>query len=309
MSDFGFRIKFRVANKIKSDQAEVELPVGGFSRPLKLGTLGPLEQSHHLEIEASGYPSEEEARVQGERLKDAMLVGGFLGNNPVDFGTENIEVSAMATLKVRVRFSEVKFSVQSPPELFARFINEGKDKTAVGLSESQRTAAKLLNDAAFLESNDARFLLRIAAVEALCPQGSTTPGFRRRMETLLKSIPADGSEEARAIREILNGTKNRQSVRSALRRKILALLGADDWNIFEELYDQRSRFLHEGAGAGTLADAAKQAFEIARRLLFADIAETGGGSLTAEGQIANEIYPTPKPSFTQRRKSYDLSAR
>lgn len=278
MSDFGFRIKFRVANRIKSDEAEVELPVEGFSRPLKLGTLGPLEQSHHLEIEASGYPSEEEARVQGMRLKDAMLIGGFLGNNPVDFGTEDIEVSATAALKYRVRFGEANMSVQSSPQLFGKFINEGRNKTAGGLSESQRTAAELLNDAAFLQSDDARFLLRIAAVEALCPQGSTTKGFRVRLELLLELIAADGSEEARAIREILNGRKKRQSVRSALRDKIAALLGADDWNVFDELYDQRSKFLHEGAGAGTLADAAEKAFGIARRLLLADIAATRGGS-------------------------------
>jgi hypothetical protein len=44
MSGVGLRIKFRVANRINSDEAEIELPVQGFSRPLKLGTLGRLKR-------------------------------------------------------------------------------------------------------------------------------------------------------------------------------------------------------------------------------------------------------------------------
>ena len=51
-----------------------------------------------------------------------------------------------------------------------------------------------------------------------------------------------------------------------------------DWKVFDDLYDQRSKFLHEGAGAGTLADAAEKALGIARRLLLADIAATREGS-------------------------------
>jgi hypothetical protein len=86
------------------------------------------------------------------------------------------------------------------------------------------------------------------------------------------------SQEARTIRETLNRGKERQSILSALRAKIKTLLGAADWKVFDDLYDQRSKFLHEGAGAGTLADAAEKALGIARRLLLADIAATREGS-------------------------------
>jgi hypothetical protein len=278
MSGVGLRIKFRVANRINSDEAEIELPVQGFSRPLKLGTLGRLRDSERLEIEASGYPSEEEARAEGTRLKDAMLVGGFIGNNAVDFGSEDIEVNQTAALNFRVRFGEARLSVQSSPQSFGGSITEGRNTTLGGLTKGQRTAAELLNDAAFLQSADARFLLRIAAVEALCPQGPTTDAFRLRVESLLEAIAADPSEEAQAIRDTLNRGKKRQSVGSALRDKIKALLGADDWKVFDELYHQRSKFLHEGAGAGTLADAAEKALGIARSLLLADIAATREGS-------------------------------
>jgi hypothetical protein len=151
-------------------------------------------------------------------------------------------------------------------------ITQGSNKTTGGLNERQRIAAELLNDAVFLQSSDARFILRITAVEALCPQGPSPTGCRRIVEPMLAAISEDGSEDAKAVRQLLTDRLERQSVRSACRDKIKALLGAGDWRVFDTLYGQRSKFLHEGAEAGALGDAAERALEIATKLLLADIA-------------------------------------
>jgi hypothetical protein len=99
-----------------SDKDRVQLSVEGFSRPLTLSAVGALKDSSALEIEASGYSSEDEARVEGGRLKDAMLIGGVLGNQAVDFRTDDaLEINQTVALAFRVRGSEARFSVESPP--------------------------------------------------------------------------------------------------------------------------------------------------------------------------------------------------
>jgi hypothetical protein len=138
-----------------------------------------------------------------------------------------------------------------------------------GLTPNQRVAAELLNNSFFEMSPEARFLLRVSAVEALCPQADQTEDFRNLVDNVLASIPEDPSNQ---IKEALKRLAKRETVRSAYMSKIKRLLGNDNAKTFDELYRRRSNFLHEGAERGTLGEAANTALKICRELLLADIA-------------------------------------
>jgi hypothetical protein len=147
------------------------------------------------------------------------------------------------------------------------------------LTPNQRVAAELLNDSFVPMSPEARFLLRVSAVEALCPQADQSEAFRALAEKTLASIPAEAScEDRHQLEEALKRVAKRQSVRSAYMSKIRRLLTNGAAKQFDELYGRRSNFLHDGGGRGTLGDAADQALEICMALLLADIA-----SSTTEG--------------------------
>lgn len=63
--------------------------------------------------------------------------------------------------------------------------------SATSLTANQRVAAELLNDSFFKMSPEASFLLRVSAVEALCPQADQTDAFRGIVNSVLASIPRD----------------------------------------------------------------------------------------------------------------------
>jgi hypothetical protein len=138
-------------------------------------------------------------------------------------------------------------------------------------------AAELLNDSFFKMSPEASFLLRVSAVEALCPQADQTDVFRGIVNSVLASIPRDAPTPDRdQIEQALKRLAARQSVRSAY-TNIRQLIGEDKAKKFDTLYSRRSNFLHDGSGRGTLGDAADAALEISLELLLADISQSAGG--------------------------------
>ena len=143
----------------------------------------------------------------------------------------------------------------------------------MSLTANQRVAAELLNDSFFKMSPEASFLLRISAVEALCPQADQTDGFKRIVDGVLTSIPRNASSSDRdQVEQALKRLAARQSVRSAYLSKIKQLIGDEKAKKFDALYVRRSNFLHDGTGRGTLGDAASAALDIGLELLLADIA-------------------------------------
>jgi hypothetical protein len=145
-------------------------------------------------------------------------------------------------------------------------------QNASTLTENQRVAAELLNDSFFEMSPEARFLLRISAVEALCPQANQTVAFGNLVNYVLASIPTEASSQDRnQIKGALERLANKQSVRGAYMSQIKRLLGNDKARRFDDLYAQRSKLLHDGSGRGTLGEASNSALEIALKLLLANV--------------------------------------
>ncbi len=156
-------------------------------------------------------------------------------------------------------------------------------ESATSLTANQRVAAELLNDSFFKMSPEASFLLRVSAVEALCPQADQTDAVRAIVSSVLASIPsAAPSPDRDQIEQGLKRLATRQSVRNAYTSKIRHLIGDDKVQKFDALYSRRSNFLHDGGGRGTLGDAADAALEIGLELLLADIAQSAAPRPLAE---------------------------
>ena len=190
MPDFCFRILFRLGHRLESDETETQVHVDSVSRPLTLaGRTGTLKDSKGLVFKAGGYSSDQEARAEGVRLMHAMLLlGGVIAGSPVHFGAGTLRSQWSESIKEKAAIRDevdgldvyengnigflafdAKMEVSSTTVALANLINEGAKK-AVELNERQKIAAELINDSRFEVSGDARFLLRIAAVEALSPQ-------------------------------------------------------------------------------------------------------------------------------------------
>lgn len=152
-------------------------------------------------------------------------------------------------------------------------------ESATSLNPNQRVAAELLNDSFFKMSPEASFLVRVSAVEALCPQADQTDNFKRIVNSVRASIPKEApAPDRQQIEDVLNRLAKRQSVRGAYMSKIRQLLGDDKAKKFDDLYKQRSNFRHDGTGRGALGDAADAALEIGLALLLADIAQSAAPS-------------------------------
>src|ERR1700731_861106 len=75
MSNFCFRLLFRLGMAVASDQTEVNLQTTLCPHPLKLkARTGTLSTSRGLAIESCAYASEGEARGFGTRVLNAMLL-------------------------------------------------------------------------------------------------------------------------------------------------------------------------------------------------------------------------------------------
>jgi hypothetical protein len=150
-------------------------------------------------------------------------------------------------------------------------------------------------------SDDARFLLRISAIEALCPQADLGLAFSNLVDRLLASMPAGASgPHVDVISGALRHVK-RQSVRRACLTKITQLLGSQSATNFDELYELRSKFVHERQRRGHFGEAASRAYDLALALLLADI--------DSSSRQGNERPTTIEPITGEVRSSSPRSVR
>jgi hypothetical protein len=298
MADYCFRLLFRLGTRIASEARAIELSLNEFSRPLTIsGRIGALKDSRQLVAVSCGFTTIEEARSEGMRLLETMLVGGVVQSVPVDFGVGNkrgqwsdaikeaIRATTGETLRDEVEGLDVyeggnvtfisvggEAAISVGPEYLSELVAYGSVRKRP-LDERQRIAAELINDSLFEVSGDASFMLRVAAVEALCPQGPPPDEFVTLAKTLSQLIPRDtASEYAQSMRQLLADRARRQTVRGAYMSRIKSLLGDEKARQFDALYEKRSKFLHDGIGRGKMGSPAEKALHIARELLLADIA-------------------------------------
>jgi hypothetical protein len=287
-----FEVRFRTPRHV-ADKIEEVFDAAPLKRPLLL--YRPDGMNSHdgwLAVKSCGYADCKEAEDSGARLQEGLLIVAAKQK----IGVELYLGGAREAIHVYPEGSQLQVRDAGLPLPTLLGINELKDMLVLGaavqsvasLTPNQRVAAQLLNDSFFFfrMSSEASFLLRVSAVEALCPQAEQTDAFRATVDSVIASIPKDApSSDRKQIKDALDRLAARQSVRSAYKSKIKQLIGNDKAKEFEALYGQRSDFLHDGKGRGTLGNAAEAALEIGLELLLEDIAQsvraTAGGGLEA----------------------------
>ena len=288
---FCFDVRFRTPRPIATDKIEEVFKAAPFKQPLRL--YRPDGMNRHdgwLAVESCGYADFGEAMASGMRFTEGLLIVAAkqkLG----------IELYALQGIQV---YPEGQFELRDPglPLLTTLSDHELREmigatpESATSLTANQRVAAELLNDSLFKMSPEASFLLRISAVEALCPQAAQNEDLRKIVDHLRTTIPSDApSLDRDQIERTLSNLAARQTVRGAYMSRIRQLIGNDKAKEFDALYGQRSNFLHDGRGRGTLGAATTAALEIGLELLLADVA-TSASTTAACGAEAEKSEPS-----------------
>jgi hypothetical protein len=280
-----FDVRFRTPRPIDANKLEEVFNPAPFKRPLRF--YRPDGMNRHdgwLAVESCGYADFGEAVASGALLQVGLLIAAAKQKIGVEFYLRG------AVKDIHV-YPGGQFELRDPGLPLPTILSHHELKEMVGaavdsatsLTANQRVAAELLNDSFFKMSPEASFLLRVSAVEALCPQADQTDAFRDIVNSVLASIPRDPPIADRdQIEQALKRLAARQSVRSAYTSKIRQLIGDDKAKKFDALYSRRSNFLHDGSGRGTLGDAADAAQEIGLELLLADIAQSAAPRPAAE---------------------------
>ena len=296
---FCFRLRFRMATALSTGrQNAVQLPISGIAHPIEVAAeFGTLEEATWFACTSCGYPSDKEARANGERLRTAFTLAGAINRRGVDCGFDNktfqfgqfiIDAHRKATgreLRGSVHGLDVfeKDSVTVPsasapdlrvltsPEALQKDIQEAMNMCAE-LSDRQQICASLINDSFFVPNLDVRFVMHVSAVEALCDQRDMSNSYRSLIDNVLKWLfELQGFEtEKQTLSNLLRNQKG-QSVTNAYRSKITALLSTEKADRFVELYDMRSKYVHDGKGRGKVGTHSDEVLNLAVELLKADI--------------------------------------
>jgi hypothetical protein len=276
-----FEARFRTARPITAEKLEQEFQAAAFKRPLEFfRPHGMNTYDGWLAVKSCGYANFGEAEASGALFHDGLLIVAAKQKLGVEFYLRG-------AYGIHVNSGQMELSDPGLPLPTVLTNNDLKEmlgatvESAAPLTTNQRVAAELLNDSFFNMSPEASFLLRVSAVEALCPQADQTDAFRTIVDSvltstsILKDAPSSDQDQ---IEQALKRLAKRQSVRSAYMSKIKQLIGDDKAKQFETIYEQRSKFLHDGAGRGALGAPSDAALELGLELLLADIKQTSPSS-------------------------------
>ncbi len=274
------------APRVCSHNADASCPVSG----------APRSDGERFTFIMRDFPDEDSAYSAGKRLADGLLVSGAVGNLGIDVGFDRTTASFSAAVHDAVRTQTGR---ELRADLFGLMIYE-QDTVAIAnwntrgfaltsaqsvqghltrwarigdtMTERQRTCAALLNDAFYVGQVEAQFILCVSAVEALCDQRDLNSEYVALVDKLLISLSdLDGDVECKSTLQRVLERARRESLRQAYMTRLRARLDEESAKRFDELYQRRSGFVHDGKGRGDLQAAAGEARQIAIRLLEADL--------------------------------------
>jgi hypothetical protein len=187
------------AHRKRRNARPVTLSPAPFERPLRFYT--PDGMNRHdgwLAVESRGYADFGEAEASGALLQEGLLIV----TAKQKLGVELYLRGAVKAIQV---CPEGQFELRDPGLPLPTPLSDGELKEMMGaavasatsLTANQRVAAELLNDSFFKMSPEASFLLRVSAVEALCPQADQTDAFRSIVDGVLTSIPTNAPSSDR----------------------------------------------------------------------------------------------------------------
>lgn len=291
-----FRLKFRMVTGLNVSAAPAELVLPFLPSVAKIASNAPRAPGvdQWITIKSCGYATREQAQANAVRLKDTILIIGASGLG-TDFGVNRTRSSVSDDIKenIRTKFGTIirdevhgidifedgdvrHFEVSAVLSVHTELADFSKRLREAGvlteLSSIARTGAELINDSLFPMPDEARFLLRISAIEAMCKQAQRSKAILDLIDQLITAMPSltSDSHAAETLGNMLREAR-RQSVRQACLGKIRERLGDASAKEFDRLYGLRSDYVHEGKGRGFLSMPADEALSMAKRLLFSEI--------------------------------------
>ncbi len=246
-----------------------------------------------------GFETEEAAKVAGEKFGDALLVVGAVMRLGIDVGFNRATLQfsdavheAVQRVDGRKLLSEIHGLLTYEENTITIIGVEARGQTKISgnafedylkswksfvgnLTERQRNCALLLNDSFFVSKTESQFILRISAVETLCEQGIVVGEYRSIIESIVCFVESlsMSAESSEAVRRMLENAL-RESIRQSYLSKFRMLLTDTDAKSFDDLYQQRSKLVHDGLGRGALSQASAEALKLATDLLEAELKQT-----------------------------------
>jgi hypothetical protein len=299
------RAKVRTASQFECDN-NFEISVRTFDSPLSVRKVDSIFGANFLDIRSGPHRNEAEALLAGKRIEQILLLAGIKHSFGAHFGhgiglsySEEVHAAFRAATGEELIPDRIGITVYEKPASILGFHAQGSaieqaanlagymndfSDIPFPLTERQRIAAELLNDSFFEPSPDSMFLLSVTAIEVLCPAAGRSAFFQRlvdcvvllvkSMEKILRAFrKRSKADDAADLIDVLVAQRKRASIGGGIRAKLGVLLGNEIYREFMKLYRRRSKFVHEGLGRGTFVETASRGREIAKLLLFADIAQ------------------------------------
>ena len=169
-----------------TDKLEKVFAAAPFTQPLQLyRPHGMNTQEGWLVVKSCGYADQGEAVASGALLRDGLLIVAAKQKVGVEFYLRG------AANPIYVYSGQIELIDPGLPLPTILTNDELKEmvgaaaESAASLTTNQRVAAELLNGSFFEMPPEASFLLRVSAVEALCPQADQTDAFKTVVNSVL----------------------------------------------------------------------------------------------------------------------------
>ena len=211
---FCFRLRFRMAGALNcGDLKKVFVKFSGIDQPVSIaGENEKIEGAFWLIGISCGYPSEDAARLQGERFRTAMVMAGAFNRFGADCGHDKrtLQFSKAITDEIKETHGvEMRGSLHGldvfEKDKVAHVSMNAKGSVGKGIddfradienvltfssdvTERQKISAALINDSFFVPNVDVQFVMRVSAIEALCDQHDLKQPHQNLISELLKRL-------------------------------------------------------------------------------------------------------------------------
>lgn len=292
---YHFELQFRLPRdqRIWSEDSEIGLGTALGTDRLSLRTRdgGKLRESMRLSLFGFGYTTIEQAHEGAGRARRALVFAAIESNVAIEWrDSPPTRPGGLSVWQGHRAVFEAEFGgsanliTGANAEVFRdRLIS--RLVTDIRLTERQRNCCDLLLGFEFDLNARSRLILAMSAIEQIArgslPKNKEYQSILRELRTKLAEVASVSDAIRSAKSELDRDLKNLafESPRGRCMRLIGARLGEADVQEFNTLSGFRNKVAHEGLSGEEGWTMASRGFDLARRLLFADIAaESQGGA-------------------------------